>query len=58
VSFYEDEMRRIKDAELVLIAGVSIRDLGYAEMSLQLQEDLLEFKVAIEALKHGKMPYE
>jgi hypothetical protein len=34
-----------------------VRDLGYEGMSLQLQEDLIEFSVAFEALKHGKMPY-
>jgi len=58
VSFDDDELRRINDAELILWANVSIRDLGYDEMSLQLEYDLLELYVAHEALKHGKMPYQ
>jgi hypothetical protein len=58
VSFDDDEIRRINDAELILWAKVSIRDLGYGEMSWQLEYDLLEFFVAHEAIKRGKMPYQ
>jgi hypothetical protein len=41
---------------LILLAGVSILDLGYEEMSLQLEYDLLEIKVAHMSLERGKMP--
>ena len=58
MSFYEDELRRINDAELVIMVGLSVRDLGYEEMSLQLEYDLLELKLAIMALERGKMPYQ
>jgi hypothetical protein len=58
VSFDDDEIQRINDAELILWAKVSVRDLGYEEMSLQLEYDLLEMYVAHEALKRGKMPYQ
>lgn len=58
MSFDDDELRRINDAELILWAGVRIRDLGYEEMSLQLEYDLLELHVAHEAIKQGKMPYQ
>jgi hypothetical protein len=53
VIFYPDEIKRIEDAELILL-GVPPRDLEH--MSLQQRSDVLAISEAKYTLAHGKMP--
>jgi hypothetical protein len=53
VSFYADEIRRIQDAELILM-GVPPSEV--ANMSLQQREDVFAISQAKEAMRNGKMP--